>query len=130
MGEITNTSKNEMHMEWCMGGNPGAIEAQEKRGQGELVNSSKLPSKVVGKEELEAMGVVFGEPLADGPLFCEASLPDGWEKRATEHSMWSELFDSLGNKVASIFYKAAFYDRGAHMHVHVKEADHDETNAG
>lgn len=35
----------------------------------------------------------------------------------TEHSMWSKLIDSDGLERASVFYKAAFYDRNAHITV-------------
>ena len=42
-------------------------------------------------------------------------LPAGWKKQATDHSMWSKLLDESGAVVASIFYKAAFYDRIAEM---------------
>jgi hypothetical protein len=49
MKHVTNTAKDERHQEWVMGGNPGAIEAQEKRGQSDakrqqLVNSTQLPT--------------------------------------------------------------------------------------
>lgn len=115
---ITNTQKDEAHPEWCMGGNPGAIEAQEARGQEELVDSTQLPTVVRGdKAVLEAEGVVFGEPLPNDPIFCDATLPEGWAKRPTDHSMWSELVDATGTVRAKIFYKAAFYDRKASMSV-------------
>lgn len=94
-------------------GTSGGIEASEARGQRELVESTQLPSKIRGREELEAMGIKFGEPCADDPLFCDAELPAGWKKRATDHSMWSELVDNEGEVRARIFYKAAFYDRDA-----------------
>ena len=40
-------------------------------------------------------------------------LPDGWEIKATEHTMWNEVLDDKGRKRMTIFYKAAFYDRDA-----------------
>jgi len=117
MKAITNTNKHEAHLEWVMGGNPQAIESQEAKGQTELVNSQQLPVDVDKKsrQKLEALGVKFGEPLTDDPIFCNAELPNGWEKRPTDHSLWSELVDAKGEKVAVIFYKAAFYDRSAHI---------------
>jgi len=117
MSKVKNTSKEEIHPEWLFGRNPGAIERQEAQGQEQLVNSEQLPVNCVGKEKLEAAGVIFGDPLPDDPLFCEAKLPDGWKKEATDHSMWSKLVDGYGNERASIFYKAAFYDRDAFMRV-------------
>ena len=114
---IINTSRDEVRPEWLMGGNPDVIEAQEARGQNQLTNGELLPVDCDNKEILEAEGVIFGEPIPDDPIFCKAVLPDGWKKMPTDHSMWSELIDSDGVVKASIFYKAAFYDRSAFMSV-------------
>lgn len=96
---------------------PGGIEAQEARGQQSFVGSATLPIKFNSgtKAELESMGVVFGEPTDS--LFCEAQLPEGWKVEPTDHSMWNKLIDSEGRERASIFYKAAFYDRDAFVNV-------------
>lgn len=61
------------------------------------------------------LGFVFGEPVDD--LFIAVTFPAGWKKVATEHSMWSDLVDPQGRKRGGIFYKAAFYDRKASMHL-------------
>jgi hypothetical protein len=92
---------------------PGGIEAQEARGQKDFVANNTLPIKCnfCTREQLEEMGIVFGEPVDD--LFVEVQLPKGWKKVPTDHSMWSDLVDAEGHKRASIFYKAAFYDRDA-----------------
>jgi hypothetical protein len=45
------------------------------------------------------------------------SLPPGWKVVPTDHSMWSDLVDAKGEKRASIFYKAAFYDRDAFIRI-------------
>ena len=112
---ITNTA---IQQRTILDGMPGMIEASESCGQSELVNSTQLPVKVRGdKTKLEAAGVVFGEPTQGDSLFCEATLPEGWKKERTDHSMWSKLVDADGNERASIFYKAAFYDRDAFMNV-------------
>jgi hypothetical protein len=114
---VTTTSEAEAHPEWCFGGNPRAIEAQEKRGQVEFVNNQQLPAKCDSalKVRLEAAGVVFGSPTPNDPLFVMAVLPEGWKKKPTDHSMWSELVDDKGVQQALIFYKAAFYDRDAFL---------------
>jgi hypothetical protein len=116
---ITNTEKNAKHPGWIMGVNPEAIEQQEKKGQNQLINSSELPVNINDEDKkiLQDQGVKFGSPLAKDPIFCIAELPKGWSKRATDHSMWSELIDQDGNYKASIFYKAAFYDRSAFMRI-------------
>lgn len=96
---------------------PGGIEQQEADGQKEFVGNSVLPFVFNSgtKEHLEAAGVVFGEKIDE--LFQAVQLPEGWHKKATDHSMWSELIDEHGKKRASIFYKAAFYACSAFINV-------------
>lgn len=96
---------------------PGGIEAQEARGQQAFVNSATLPREFNSgtREELEQMGVRFGADIDD--LFCQVELPPGWRKVAEGHSMWSKLVDDKGRERASVFYKAAFYDRKAHINL-------------
>jgi hypothetical protein len=98
---------------------PGGIEASEARGQAELVRSEVLPSDITAKDRdvLAAWGVVLGAPVENDTLFVHATIPAGWEKRRTDHAMWSDLVDDRGRVRASIFYKAAFYDRKAHLSV-------------
>lgn len=94
---------------------PGGIEMQEAAGQAAFVGTrDSLPVKCP-RAELEKLGFKFGEPIDD--LFIAVTLPAGWSKKATGHSMWSDLLDEKGRKRGSIFYKAAFYDRSAHMHL-------------
>ncbi len=95
---------------------PGGIEAQEARGQQSFVQSETLPTDMRdARPVLEAAGVKFIGPVDGDPLFQKVQLPSGWKKEATDHSMWSELVDDKGRKRAAIFYKAAFYDRSAHL---------------
>src|SRR5262249_62223077 len=63
----------------------------------------------------ELAGVVFGKVVPGDSLFVFVTLPNGWKKVPTDHSMWSNLVDDKGRKRAAIFYKAAFYDRDAHL---------------
>lgn len=101
-----------------MGGNPRAIEAQEKRGQEQLINSSQLPCECSkeDKAKLESCGIVFGKPLENDSLFCNGTLPEGWKKEGSDHDMWSYIVDEKGKRRASIFYKAAFYNRSATLY--------------
>ena len=116
MVDITNTAKQPRSL---LDGMPGAIEAQEAAGQRELVASEVLPVEMTDetRQALEAAGVVFGDVVEGDELFRHAELPAGWSRRPTEHAMWSELVDETGAVRASIFYKAAFYDRRAHVHI-------------
>jgi len=121
MKKVTNTPENP-NFEWLCGGNPNAIEAQEKRGQDELAKSCQLPAKINSggsetKSEYEKLGIkVIGVSKGDN-LFLDVELPEGWKVQPTTHSMWSNLLDDKGNEIASIFYKAAFYDMAAFINI-------------
>ncbi len=96
-----------------------SIENMEAEGQRELVAEAgtRLPTKVLhtSEEMLRKLGFCLGPILKGDPLFREGSLPDGWTIVPTEHSMHSEILDDQGRLRASIFYKAAHYDRYAHI---------------
>lgn len=116
----TNTTKQDpivMLAESLFFGPSEAIEMQEAQGQQELVQSDVLPTEILHstKEDFEALGFVFGEKVEGDPMFQHVQLPAGWKKTGTEHSMWSKITDDRGIGMVSVFYKAAFYDRSAHM---------------
>lgn len=113
MSEITDTSR---HMTFVYGSTPPKdILRAEARGQKELVASTKLPTDGSESPEVQALGIVFGEVDPADPLFREAALPAGWKLVEDKHSMWSHVEDDRGVRRASVFYKAAPYDRRAHM---------------
>ncbi len=93
------------------------IERQESQGQSDLVGGDTLPKSIMGatREDLVSLGFKFGDDVDE--LFVQCSLPAGWAKRATEHSMHSELLDAYGRIRAGVFYKAAHYDRRAWMRI-------------
>lgn len=97
------------------------ITAQEKQGQTDIVNSDVLPTDLnfdrdgSKRKAMEAMGIVFGDVVPNDPLFQYVTLPTGWKKQPTEHDMWSHVCDENGRERIAVFYKAAFYDRKAHM---------------
>ena len=100
---------------------PGGIEAQEKRGQIEQTFAETLPKDgTTGKDrkQWEALGFMFGDAADD--IFVNVKFPNGWRKKPTDHSMWIELLDDKGRKRGAIFYKAAFYDRSAHVHIEAR----------
>jgi hypothetical protein len=105
-------------------GPAGSIENMEKRGTQQLAEASVLPVlgtlKPMGADNhqrpvWEALGVVFGDVLEDDPLFVNVTLPEGWKVVTTAHAMWNNLVDARGAVRGSMFYKAAFYDRSAHI---------------
>lgn len=94
------------------------IESEERAGQAQLVNSTQLPTRLQSpREDFEAVGFTFGAPTSGDPMFMEGTLPQGWKREASDHAMWSHIVDEHGRRRASIFYKAAFYDRRADMHI-------------
>lgn len=105
----------------AMGEGGSGILAQEAQGQRSFVGSDTLPtdmgrySDYDTKAILEAAGIKILGAVEGDPMFQYVELPQGWKKVATDHSMWSKLVDDKGRERASIFYKAAFYDRSAHM---------------
>lgn len=98
-----------------------AITTMEKQGQLQLVHSDRLPTHhaMFGEESGDtpylALGFSFGDPDSDDPIFRPATLPEGWSRRPSDHSMWSYIVDQHGRDRVRIFYKAAFYDRSAQM---------------
>jgi hypothetical protein len=122
-GENTSQRDPLLHYVGMLDDTERYITGMEAAGQRQLVNSSVLPSEMRGgREAFEALGFVFGEPVDGDPLFIAATLPDGWEKRGSDHDMWSYIYDADGNQRVAVFYKAAFYDRKAAMHI-VRPAD-------
>jgi hypothetical protein len=98
-------------------GGPAAsrrIEESEKRGQQELVASDLFPTQLHDpREHFEELGFVFGDVVADDPIFQHCTLPPGWRREGGDHAMWSDIVDEQGRKRVEVFYKAAFCDRHA-----------------
>jgi hypothetical protein len=99
-------------------GIPAAIEASERAGQQEFVASEMLPVDTHGGDAaFLALGFTFGAPDVIDPIFRPATLPEGWTREASDHARWSYLVDRHAVQRVAVFYKAAFYDRSAWMHV-------------
>ena len=113
------------------GGTTQLIEGMEAQGQTEFVDSEVLPVDFIeypggnhvkapckSSKILESLGVEFLGPVDDDDQFQYVRLPDGWKKVPLEHtSLWSELRNESDEVIAQIFYKAAFYDRHAHLSI-------------
>ena len=106
---------------------PGGIEAQEKAGQIEQSFLETLPvtgtCTATERAMFEALGFKFKhsrqQDQSRGPreLFADVEFPKGWRKRCTSHDMHTDLVDDKGRKRGGIFYKAAFYDQRADVHL-------------
>jgi hypothetical protein len=94
----------------------GYIEGMEAAGQRQFVESSVIPTQC-DEAALIALGFTLGDKVPGDDLFRHCTLPAGWRKAATDHSMHSDIVDELGRKRVGVFYKAAFYDRRADAHV-------------
>lgn len=120
MNRPENTAERDpvLHVLGAMGtgGISDYITDMEANGQRQLVSSESLPSRTQdGDQDYLAAGFTFGEPDGRDSLFRPATLPEGWRKVGSDHSMWSYIQDHLGRRRVAIFYKAAWYDRDAFM---------------
>lgn len=98
------------------GGTDSYITGMEAAGQRQLIESTSLPTDTSDSDaDFVAVGFAFGEPDPGDPIFRPATLPEGWGRKGSDHSMWSYLVDEHGRRRVSVFYKAAFYDRSAFM---------------
>jgi hypothetical protein len=80
--------------------------------QGRLVQLARDMGEE-NKKALLAIGATFPEDKEKDRLLIPVLLPVGWDVRATNHYMWSDLIDPSGNKRGSVGYKGAFWDRWA-----------------
>ena len=113
-----NTSQDDPFLKLLVAMDGGGIEAQERQGQRELLRATTLPTDTRGRDdEFIALGFTFGDKVPGDDLFREATLPEGWKREGSDHAMHSYIVDERGIKRVNVFYKAAFYDRKADMHI-------------
>ena len=86
----------------------GITNSMEWEERQEIVNRNNIEYT---KQQYERMGIKIIEEYDD--LFYSVELPEGWEIKGTDHSLWSTVTDDKGRKRISVFYKGAFYDREA-----------------
>lgn len=117
--DVTDTSKTppeHLLADAVARGVTDAILLQESQGQREIVESDVIPTDIhCTEDDLKALGFELGQPLLNDPMFRTAKLPLGWKREGSSHAMWSYIVDEHGYRRVSIFYKAAFYDRNAHL---------------
>lgn len=68
----------------------------------------------------ELLTLGFEPDLTDDgadPLLAPMFLPEGWERRASDHSLYSYLVDGSGANRVMVMYKGAAHDRDAWMRV-------------
>lgn len=119
MTDIENTQtadKFGMLVESMAVGSEAFILGQEARGATQVRESDYLPTEGDWDKFL-ALGGTRGEVKPGDELFTAATLPEGWTKEGTGHSLWTDVVDERGVKRIAIGYKAAFYDRWARFTV-------------
>ena len=110
----------------AMSGETKVLENMEKEGQDLAIGQTMMAKDMYPSQEVwEQLGFTFRDIPGDDVL-CKATLPEGWSIKATDHSMWNEIFDANGNLRGTMFYKAAFYDRSAHMSLNPRYRVHSE----
>lgn len=94
----------------------GSIEQMEERGAQEVAaQRERLPTEGLNRQLAEAAGIQVHEIDEQDPIWTRCTLPEGWSIQQTDHSMHLDLLDDQQRRRAGIFYKAAFYDRSAHV---------------
>lgn len=98
---------------------PSGIRAQERRGQQEACATAVLPTEGLDAYRpgglYAALGIQILDVVENDPIFTNVKLPEGWSIKPTDHSLYNDIVDTQGQRRAGYFYKAAFYDRSAHM---------------
>ena len=114
VGPSDKTQQLDMLVRGLTGGSASdGVLAAEAAGAQSFVQSEVLPKQ--GVQEGVDAGLVEVTGDADD-LFCNVKLPEGWEKKSEARDpRHIALYDANGHVRASIFYKAAFYDRKADM---------------
>src|SRR5207244_12580407 len=98
MSEITNTQKTAPEIllgEALLQGSSQSIEAMERRGGEEMLRSEMLPVDGSESPAVQALGIEWGPPDSDDPIFREARLPEGWTRASGDnpYGYWTYLVD-------------------------------------
>ena len=97
------------------------IDADTVQRQARHVNgrTRELLPRVEGALLHELVALGFEPDLVPGtdPLLAPMYLPDGWERRPSDHRLYSYLVDGNGANRVMVMYKGGEYDRDAWMRV-------------
>lgn len=67
--------------------------------------------------QFAALGFEQASPAAHDPLLAFLVIPEGWERRRSDHHLYDYLVDGEGRNRVQVMYKGADYDRDAWMRV-------------
>ena len=98
-------------------GEDNIVENMEKEGQQHVISNTMMARKMwPSKEHFEQLGFIF-EDIPGDDVLCYATLPDGWSMKETDNAMCTNIIDENRVIRGSLIYKAAVYDRRAHMYL-------------
>lgn len=107
-------------------GNPErGITESFRNGQSALNGEAVIPVRLNayegdGKKLLTDMGFTLGGSVQGDPLFQRALLPEGWQKKSTNHYLWSNIIDSNGFIRFEVFFSSVMWDREAFMNPSIR----------
>ena len=107
------------------------IDNIEKRGRDIIVNKVQLPiyansindKRFYTKEETKDLVLKKYKEIGieiineENDLFYNVKLPNNIKLKSSESNYWTYLINNSGKELASIFYKAVFYDRDAFINI-------------
>ena len=104
----------------------------ERKGRDNILNKTQLPiyantingkyysfekenTKEAVREKYKEIGIeIINE---ENDLFYNVKLPKNLKLKSSESNYWTYLINNEGKELASIFYKAVFYDRDAFINI-------------
>jgi len=103
---------------------PESIEASERAGGQQMLKSTVIPTEMqrFTTDDLVKFGFIVGDVHEDDPIFRDVTLPPGWTRGDgdNDYGYWTYILDDKGRRRFAIFYKAAFYDRSAHIGIEAR----------
>ncbi len=105
---MVKISKLELMTHMALG--TGAVDVINRMGQNDIKTSTQIPKG--NNKELASIGIIVAGPVSPNDnILVNATLPEGWTKKPTNHYMYTDILDEKGRNRASCMYKAASHDR-------------------
>lgn len=131
MDKEENIQITELLLSALFGDSNKKIEDIERKGRDSIVNNVKLPiyansiseKRFYTKEETKDLVLDKYKEIGikvineENDLFYNVELPKNIKLKTSESNYWTYLIDNDGKELASIFYKAVFYDRNAFINI-------------
>lgn len=131
MSDIEDMQRAELLMSAICGNSNMTIENIEKKGRDEILNKVQMPifglhingkmfrdkeeTKEIVARKYKELGIEIINEAND--LFYNVKLPNNLKLKSSESNYWTYLINEEKQELASIFYKAVFYDRDAFINI-------------